>query len=140
MATSTRATRFRSTPNALIAALLGLVLFADVSQAGASYVYCRAMDTVMGHACCGSHAQQPERAAQLETSSDCCQTHQVQALAPSTNPPRGQKVHAPVLALLRINTDVAPLLMDVTRAPSDGRMRTGPPPTRARARLMVFQV
>ena len=126
----------------LVCGVLALVLFADASQAGASYVYCRAMDAVLRHACCEHHdaARDPQCPA-LQRDADCCQTRRVQALAPSTRPVRSDDVRvAPMLAWVLPAFTAGPLAAADSCSSTDARMRTGPPPTRARAQLMVFQV
>jgi hypothetical protein len=128
---------------ALASCLLSLVLLASAARAERSYVYCLSMQEVMARPCCpsGATARLAAMAATLAApASDCCELRSL----PGMTAYAGAGAQGTALAALHVATIAPPALVDGARGEPILRyvaaMRTGPPPARARARLMVFHI
>jgi hypothetical protein len=129
---------------ALATCLLSLLLL-SAARAERSYVYCLAMQEVMSRPCCPAGAA--ARLAGVSASatlaapvSDCCELRSLPGVTAYATP----GAQSMALAALHVATIAPPALVDVARGEPVRQyvaaMRTGPPPTRARARLMVFHI
>lgn len=129
--------------NGLPALLLALVVLGDAALAGRGYVYCTAMETVMDHACCAKHAGVLENAGPVVAlrPRECCQVRSNASLGLWTTPgPRNVELPPPLVATVpRPAIDYS--ASEVAAGSHQVRlMYTGPPPSRALALLMVFQI
>lgn len=125
--------------SAAAAALLALVLFVEVTHAGRSYVYCKAMEEVMPHACCKPH-QASTAASTIIASSDCCQNHVIPSLGTWTSLSQPVLVLAPLMATVaRWLTEALPSNAHLLRL-ENPLIRSGPTLSRVLAQLMVFRL
>jgi len=124
------------------ALLLVAAVTASAAQAGQRYVYCRAMQTVMARSCCTDHADDRGPAPIVSAvAPECCQPHVMPSLGTWITAEREAQPAAPnVAAVLPISLFLAALGDGHEPTRLDPVMRTGPPASRARARLMVFQI
>jgi hypothetical protein len=127
--------------SACAAALLALVLLVDVAQAHRTYIYCAAMQQVMTHACCKQHRASAFVPALTARGPDCCQGRVVPSLGAWTASDRSSVPSAPPLFATISHRPFEALAMaeppiDVQR-PS---IRSGPPISRALAKLMVLRL
>ena len=126
---------------AALPCLLALALFLDVAQAGQTYLYCLATQTVMSGPCCPPRAEQARGVSTIAAPTpECCELRVVQALAPCTFPIRSATLSAPVVAAITLPPAFVAIPQGGSVRDHADVMRTGPPPARARARLMVFLI
>ena len=138
---SRRVRTLRSFAGPALASVLALSVLANVAQAGRSYFFCAAMQGVMAHSCCAKAAAATHDHAPVSevAAPECCEARRVPALAPSVAPLRAAAVFAP-LAVLATVSDLVGLHRRPAPALAVDARRTGPPPSRARAQLMVFLI
>jgi hypothetical protein len=122
--------------------LLALALLLDVAQAGRTFLFCVAMQRVVPKSCCAHAGAEPSSDAAMiaATSPDCCELRVAATLTPYSPAARTSLPVESPLALA-----VMPLPLPAARTPalstaSPASTRAGPPPSRARARLMVFLI
>jgi hypothetical protein len=124
-----------------LSCLLGLALMLEAAQAGRTYVYCLAMREVMSGPCCRSAAEASDEFSKIAaTAPECCELRVAQALAPSAPAARGAVVEAAFVALPATLSGLSAGAQRGVAPEPVAAMRTGPPPARARARLMVFLI
>jgi hypothetical protein len=120
-------------------------VLAGASQAGHTYVFCRAMQAVMPHACCPTRAgvaPETEAPALAAVASDCCQAKSAATLGSWTPTARSSELAAPALVAMALPSPRDPFVTSRTAdlPRHSAAMRTGPPKLRMHVRLMVFQV
>ena len=126
---------------AVLSSLLAVALVIETAQAGSTYRYCLTTQQVMSGRCCQAPADGSSRhSAAISAWHDCCELRVAPALAPATFQSRSVDLSPSVGIVAAVLPTVAPLRSSAaTRAPAVV-MRTGPPPARARAQLMVFLI
>ena len=120
-------------------ASIALVIASAASPLGHHYVYCRAMQSVMSHACCAAHPSRSVASAQI--ASDCCSS--VSMAAPDVWAPIGRSaaVFPPVSATVDARPlDARPVTAARLGAARDATLCAGPPKQRLHARFMVFHI
>lgn len=127
----------------LPALLLALVVLADAALAGRGYVYCTAMQSVMDHACCAKHAGAAESSSPVVAAlpRDCCQARSHSSLGLwTTQSSRNLELPPPLVAIVPRAALVHSARELAANRYEARRMHTGPPPSRALALRMVFQI
>jgi hypothetical protein len=121
--------------------LLSVVVFAALSQAGKSYVWCQASQQVMPHSCCSDPAGERTSAPAVTLiDDDCCQARSIPLLDDWTQASRGADPLAPVAVLSYAASEAGREAHSASPAVRDATMRTGPPQSRVLAQLMVFRI
>ena len=124
------------------ALLLSLIVLSDVSQAGRQYVFCVSMNQVMQHECCAHALVRATPGPVLASSGrDCCEIRTIPSLASGKLETQRTALFAPAVAVVPhwLRRQAVPSL-GLLLNDSDPAMRTGPPPSRALTRLMVFLI
>jgi hypothetical protein len=137
---SRRAIRFAG---AIARASLAAVVLLVALEAGKTYVFCRATQTVMRHSCCPApRAETRARTtAQNSVQSDCCQARSAPSLEHWTPSPRTLEVAAAApIAIPHFAHDEAHLRNVAWIFVRDPSAQTGPPKARVHVRLMVFHI
>jgi hypothetical protein len=123
-----------------LATLLAVAMVVQTARAGSTYRYCMTTQQVMSGRCCPVPAEQaPQRSAVISAWRDCCELRAAPALAPYTSQSHSLVLGSLIGIVVALPPGVAPLGSSEGRAPAVV-MRTGPPPARARAQLMVFLI
>ena len=125
-----------------LSCVLGLALMLEAVQAGRTYVYCLALREVMSGPCCPrSAAEASDESSKIGAlAPECCEARVAGALAPSAPAARAAVVEAAFVALPATLPALSAGAQRGVAAEPTAMMRTGPPPARARARLMVFLI
>ncbi|HKU45181.1 MAG TPA: hypothetical protein VJR89_43775 [Polyangiales bacterium] len=132
----------RAVGTGAVSLLLAGVVFASVTQAGRTYLYCRVMRTVMSHACCQRAAHDRTlQAASALWAPECCQARSAASLEACTPSARATESVAPASSVALPVLLTAAIGFDAPEAClRDATLRAGPPKLRTHARLMVFHI
>jgi hypothetical protein len=134
----------RAALEAMLASLVVAAVLAGSVHAGRTYVYCRAMQAVMSHACCPSHAREMRATGDVRAwvAPTCCEARSLPSLAAYTPTHRAAEPSAPAAVALALPRYAAiastPVLSEWSFG--DPTMRAGPPKLRVHLLLMVFHV
>jgi hypothetical protein len=131
---------FRRARSLVLVALSLVVFIVGLARAGARYFYCTMADAVAPTECCSAHHRASSDSPDVQTP-DCCEARTVDSLPSASSPRAPEAPSAPLAALApsmsSLALDASRFVVASSRRPFVAELPR-PPPSRERARLMVF--